>query len=89
MSNSKISAKMGQIIRRSVKLFGCDTARISFPVKTYFLIIGHNRNTKDDHGQWTRNGEPLNFDYVAEKDIASGKTLGKLWESVKHYKRLL
>lgn len=52
------------------------------------MIIGFNRNTKDDPGQWMKNGEPIDFDYVSEKVIANGKDLKELWKSVKFYRRL-
>lgn len=68
-----------------VQLFGCDTARITCPCKTLFLIIGHNRRST---GQWTRNGEPFEFDYIQEKVAASGKTEKDLMVSAKRYKKL-
>jgi hypothetical protein len=78
-----------RLIRRFVRMFGCDTARISKPRGKLFLIIGHNRNTRDDAGRWFKNGEPIHFDYVKEKVIASGDTPDELMESAKEYKRLL
>lgn len=84
----KIRVINPSIVKRVVKYLGCDTARICQPLGRYFLIIGYNRNTKDDPGQWVKNGEPFDFDYVAEKVIANGTTLEELWESVKFYHRL-
>lgn len=82
--NPELSAKCMKIIE-------CDTARISKPGFNgmMFLIIGFNRNTKDDEGQWTDGyGNPRDWDYVAEKVVASGKIEEKLIESAKEYKRL-
>ena len=80
-----------RMVRRAVELFGCDTARISSPCGHHYLILGWNWNTKTERecGQWHRNGEPINFDYVHEQVIANGATLNELWKSAKHYKRLL
>jgi hypothetical protein len=80
--------KQEQLIRMFIKMFNCDTARISTPCGKLFLIIGWNRNTKDDPGQWLKDGKPFNFDYVKEKVIASGETEAELIESAKEYKRL-
>ena len=81
-------AKMMSLIKYFRRMFDCDTVRISQPIKIMFLIIGHKRNTKDDPGQWIRDGEPFDFDYTAEKTIASGKTKKELIASAKEYKRL-
>lgn len=77
-------------VKRAVKYLGCDTARISYPCETYFLIIGTNKNTKTDGkaGQWIKDGEPFDFDYVEEHVIANGKDLKELWVSVKWYKKV-
>src|SRR5208282_1500344 len=77
-----------KLIPRFIKMFGCDTARIADPMGTKFLIIGWNRNTRDDADQWTKNGEPINFDYVKEMVVASGRTYTQLIVSAKEYKRL-
>ena len=84
--NPELSAKCMKIIE-------CDTARIrKFPRwlgGKLFLIIGFNRNTKDDPGQWQdENGNPKDWDYIEEKTVASGKTDEELIESAKEYKRL-
>lgn len=71
---------------RFVKMFGCDTARITTPAKTLFLILGWNRRSE---GEWTRNGKPYDFDYLAEQVVASGKTEAELIASAEEYKRLL
>jgi len=76
--------------QRFKEMFGCDTARISHAGGKLFLIIGQCRKTQDDRSlQWYRNGEPIHFDYVAEKVIASGDTMDELIASAKEYKRLL
>lgn len=74
---------------RFIRMFGCDTARISRPCGKYFLIIGWNRNTKQDEGHWERNGEPYDFDYVQEQVIASGETPEALLRSAREYKSLI
>lgn len=74
---------------RFVRMFQCDTARIIQSGRRMFLIIGHRRSTKDDAGQWERNGEPYDFEYVAEQVVASGDTEAELLASAKEYKRLL
>jgi len=69
----------------------CDTVRISKPLEygEMFLIIGFNRNTKEDVGQWTnQDGELIDFDYVQESCIAAGKTKDELIDSAKEYERL-
>jgi len=73
------------------KYVTCDTARISKPLEDgkMFLIIGFNRNTKEDEEQWVnQDGERIDFDYVQESCIAAGKTKDKLIDSAKEYERL-
>lgn len=76
------------LIPRFVRMFGCDTARISEVGGKSFLILGWNRNTRDDAGQWTRNGKLFNFDYVREQVVASGRGEKQLLASAKKYKKL-
>ncbi len=66
----------------------CDSIRISTPLDTMFLIIGFKRHTKDVPGQWLKNGEPFDFEYIEEKCIASGNTEAELISSAIEYKRL-
>ncbi len=75
------------IIKKTIELLGCDTARISQPNKHFYMIIGYNRNTISDEGSWEKNGVPIDFDYTKEKIIARGSTLMKLWNSVEHYNK--
>lgn len=77
-----------QLIKECRKIVKCDTARISKPLRQMFLIIGFKRNTKDDVGQWIKNGKPYDFDYIQESVIASGNTPEELIADVKEYKRL-
>ena len=77
-----------EILKECKKIIKCDTARISKPLGRMFLIIGFNRNTKDDEGQWTKNGKPFDFDYVDEKCVASGNTSEELIADAKEYQRL-
>ena len=78
------------LIEKCRKIVECDTARISQPLKDgkMFFIIGFNRNTKDNEGQWLKNGEPFDFDYTEEHTVASGYTEKELIKDVKKYKRL-
>jgi len=80
-----------ELSSKCMKIIKCDTARISKYDKMY-LVIGFNRNTKDDIGQWCRDSagnDPIpDWDYVAEKVVASGKTDQELIESAKEYQRL-
>ena len=74
------------------RMFHCDNARISKVVGKMFLIIGKRRNTKDDppeHGKWYKNGELFDFEYLAERVIASGDTEAELLKAAKAYKRML
>lgn len=77
-----------ELIARCRSIINCDVARISKPIKRMYLIIGFNKNTKDDSGQWVKDGKPFNFDYVDEHIIASGDTEDELIASVEEYKRL-
>ncbi len=77
------------LIKKCRKIIKCDSARISRPLKTMYLIIGFKRNTKDDHtSQYLKNGEPFDFEYMEERVIAHGNTEEELLASVKEYKRL-
>lgn len=83
------------LCKRFVELLKCDSARISCPSgETMFLIIGHNRNTKQDRetgqslGQWYKDGVPVDYDYVQEAAIASGTTEAELGAAVDEYHRL-
>ena len=77
------------LIAKCKEIIEFDTARIIKPIDKMFLIIGFNRNTKNDDGQkWLFNDETKDFDYVQESVIASGCTEEELINSVKEYKRL-
>lgn len=82
------SESIDNIIAKCRKIIKCDTARISQPTNRMYLIIGFNRNTADDEGQWVKNGEPFNFDYVQESVVASGDTDEELIQSAIEYNRL-
>lgn len=83
------SLRVQRLVRRFVRMFKCDTARITSPLGKHFLIIGHNRNTKDDPGAWMdEKGNRRDWDYVQEQVIASGDTEAELVASAKHYKKL-
>lgn len=80
-----------EILEKCKEIVTCDTARISKPLDDgkMFLIVGFNRSTKDNVGQWVdENGERRDFDYVEEYVIASGFTEKELINSTKEYVRL-
>lgn len=77
-----------KIIEKCREILECDTARICLAGGTMYFILGFNRNTKEDEGQWFKNDEPIDFDYVNETVVASGRTEEELIDSVKEYKRL-
>ncbi len=84
--NPKLSSKCMEIIE-------CDTARISNVDGNLFLIIGFDRNTKDDPGQWhevDQDGtwKARDWDYIREKVVASGQTEEGLIQDAWNYKRL-
>ncbi|MDP2218504.1 MAG: hypothetical protein Q8J68_14600 [Methanolobus sp.] len=89
-SQDGISRPLDKFVKRAIKYLGCNTARILAPCNQLFLIIGFNRNTKTDDkpGQWVKNGKPIDFDYIEEHVIASGKDSKELWESVKSYRKM-
>lgn len=59
-----------------------------------FLILGWKSNTAADRakypdaGQWERDGEPFDFDYVREEVVASGDTDDELIKSAEFYHSL-
>ena len=81
--------QLAELAKRCCKIIDCDTARISQPREKMFLIIGSVQNTKDSAGiQWYKNGEPIDFEYVEERVVASGNTEDELLRSVIEYRRL-
>jgi hypothetical protein len=73
------------------KMLGCDSARISnVNNNKFFLIIGYKTHTKDDiYSQWVdEKGKRIDFEYMEEKVIASGKNIEELIESAEYYKKL-
>lgn len=82
-----MSDEQNRLVRRFVRMFKCDTARITSPCGTHFLVLGWNERSE---GEWyDENCNPKNFDYVREQVVASGKTVKELVASAKHYKKLL
>lgn len=88
MSGANEASNLDALVMRCREIIECDTARITIPYREMFLVIGFNRNTKDDEGQWVKDGEPYDFDYVAEQIVASGETEEELLASAREYKRL-
>ncbi len=70
------------------EMFDCDQFRIYRGTGKMFLILGWKRNTKDDDGQWCKDWEQLDYDYIKEEVVASGETEAELLESAREYKRL-
>ena len=81
---------MNSLIQECRKHIRCDTARISKICGKMYLIIGFNRNTKDDTGNQIVNedNERVDFDYIRESVVASGDTEEELINSAKEYGEL-
>lgn len=79
-----------ELLERVKRWFKCDTARIATYSGKRFLIIGWNRNTANDSGcgYTTSNGKRVDYNYIEEKCIASGRTYAELTASAKEDKRL-
>ena len=80
-----------ELLKRCREIIECDTARISRPLVDgrMYLIIGFNRNTKDDSGQYVdENGVRKDFDYIKESIVASGFTEDELIASAKEYVKI-
>ncbi|MEW8423756.1 MAG: hypothetical protein AB2723_17515 [Candidatus Thiodiazotropha sp.] len=90
MSAANEESSLNALVMRCRDIIECDTARITTPCGKMFLVIGFNRNTKDDkHGYWkNENGERIDFDYVHEVTVASGETEEELLASLREYKRI-
>lgn len=74
-------------VRRFVRMFGCDAARIADPCGNLFLILGWKRRSE---GEWfDEKGNPVNFDYLHENVVAHGTNMRELDASAREYKRLL
>lgn len=87
--NKKETTQFDKLVKECMKYVECDTARISKPRNKMFLIIGFNRNTKDDVGVWVnQDNQKIDFDYVQESVIACGHNKKELIESVKEYQRI-
>jgi hypothetical protein len=86
MTNYELTA--AGLVTKCIGIVGCDTGRISKPSDKMFFIAGYNKNTRDDEGQWVKNGACIDFDYIAETVVAHGKTEDELVASCEEYKRL-
>lgn len=86
-------SEQSRIIKSAIRMFSCDSARISRPLNKWFLIIMWKRSTKDIDGWYvSRPGEPMkriDFDYYDQQCVASGDTARELRESMRKYRRLL
>ncbi|MFA7710131.1 MAG: hypothetical protein WCY30_03390 [Candidatus Neomarinimicrobiota bacterium] len=82
------------MVKRFVKMFQCDTARITTACDTHYLILGWFKNTKTEReagreiGQWYKDGILIDFEYVHEEVVAHGETYDELLADAKHYKKL-
>jgi len=79
-----------RLIKECTEHIRCDTARISKICGKMYLIIGFNKNTKDDTGTQIANedNERVDYDYVRESVVASGHTEDELINSAKEYGEL-
>jgi len=83
------SSFINKLVKECIKYVKCDTARISKTCDKMFLIIGFNRNTKDNKGVWiNQDNQRIDFDYVEELVVASGHTKKELIKSTKEYQLL-
>lgn len=76
------------IVNRFCEMFDCDAARVSRPCGRSYLILGTRRNTRESGGQWYKDGDAIDFDYLDERVVASGETEEELIVSAEEYKRL-
>lgn len=82
------SSSLDKLAKECMKYVKCDTARISKPGNTMYLIIGFNRNTTDDEGVWiTQDNKRIDFDYIHESIVANGVTKKELIKSAKEYQQ--
>lgn len=82
-----------QLIQHFKRMFKCDSARITRPLGTMFLVIGWKRSTRQDQKQtgafWMdEKGNVKHWTYINESVVASGDTEAELMASARHYKRL-
>jgi hypothetical protein len=84
-------AEKDEIIQFACQLLKADTARISCPISPHmFLIIGFNRNSRDDKHQWLdQDGLEIYYEYIDEQTVASGDTKENLIKSIESYKKAL
>lgn len=82
--NSTIKLK-----RKFIKMFNCNRVEILKFCGTMFLVVGNKKNTKNNSNGWCdETGKRKDFEYIERTAIAHGKTIKKLIESAKEYKRL-
>jgi hypothetical protein len=67
------------------ELFECENVRIISPVDTFYVIIEEEKSTKNDPGQWLKNDNPVDFEYLDETIIGCGETLKDLLDSAKEH----
>ena len=71
-------------------IFETNHVRILNPLDNkYFLIVGDEKHTAELPGQWTKNGEEYDFEYIDEQCIASGETFEELLDDAKKYLDLI
>jgi hypothetical protein len=86
----KKNNKYKKLENKFKKMFRCDSVRISNPMNKFFLIIGYKKHTKDDTLSYYSDGDGnrIDFEYIDEQIIASGKNIKELIMSAKYYKSL-
>lgn len=80
------------LIRKFVRMFKCDNARLSRFSHRVFLILGWERKTNDSKHtgcRWYKNGKPIHFTFTEEQVVASGSDIDELMASAREFKRLL
>lgn len=73
------------LVNACVTELGCDTARVVEAGGKMFLVAGARRRSERE---WEANGQPVSFDYVEERAIASGRTKEEVLASLSEYKRI-
>lgn len=66
----------------------CDSARFTYLGEKIFLVVGWRKATEQGNGQWYRNGEPWDFDYLEEHCIAVGHTLDEVMRHARYFNML-
>lgn len=83
---SRYDRQKRRILMRMRQLFPeKDCFNIRKPYEKIFVIAGTKVSTKEDVGQWTKNGEPIDFEYFDKTIVASGNTMHEVIRSAQHH----